>query len=168
MCSSTPRSTLAVVEDQEQVDKLLEIADRAADARSTSSTTTRAACATTTTPRLHAHRRRCRSAGRETLARDPRAGYGAGRPIAAGEGGDVAVMLYTSGTTGKPKGVVLTHDNVLICRRATAMRVRPARTDDEEVLAYLPLAWVGDHLFSYAQWLVGGLLRQLPGERARR
>lgn len=55
------------------------------------------------------------------------------------------VMLYTSGTTGKPKGVVLSNRNVIETARASSEfdRLQPS----EEVLAYLPMAWVGDFIF---------------------
>ena len=75
-------------------------------------------------------------------------------------GQDIAIMLYTSGTTGQPKGVVLTHDNVIITARNGIIRER--LTDQEEVLAYLPMAWVGDNLFSYAQSLVAGFTVSCP------
>ncbi len=59
------------------------------------------------------------------------------------------VMLYTSGTTGKPKGVVLSNRNVIETARASSEfdRLQPS----EEVLAYLPMAWVGDFIFSVGQ-----------------
>src|SRR4051812_30464652 len=67
---------------------------------------------------------------------------------------DPAIMLYTSGTTGHPKGVVLSHHNLVSASRAYA-ELEGLR-DDEEVLAYLPMAWIGQNLFSYAQWMVVG------------
>jgi long-chain acyl-CoA synthetase len=71
------------------------------------------------------------------------------REIAQGSGADLAVILYTSGTTGEPKGVMLSFDNVIIMARRAAER--EALGETEEVLAYLPIAWAGDHIFSYAQ-----------------
>lgn len=59
------------------------------------------------------------------------------------------VMLYTSGTTGKPKGVVLSNRNIIETSRASSEfdRLDP----HEEVLAYLPMAWVGDFIYSIGQ-----------------
>ena len=59
------------------------------------------------------------------------------------------VMLYTSGTTGKPKGVVLSNRNIIMTSKASSEFDR-LRADDE-VLAYLPMAWVGDFIFSIGQ-----------------
>ena len=59
------------------------------------------------------------------------------------------VMLYTSGTTGKPKGVVLSNRNIIMTARASS-EFDHLRADDE-VLAYLPMAWVGDFIFSIGQ-----------------
>jgi long-chain acyl-CoA synthetase len=146
---------MAVVEDQEQVDKLLEVKERC--------------------PRLE-----------RIVYDDPRGlrhydpsllrAYGdvqaAGRDfdrahpdffdaeVEQGRGSDVAIMLYTSGTTGTPKGVMLTHDNLIVTARGGIERER--LTGDEEVLAYLPMAWVGDNLFSYAQGHVAGFCVSCP------
>jgi long-chain acyl-CoA synthetase len=56
------------------------------------------------------------------------------------------VMLYTSGTTGKPKGVVLSNRNIIVTAKNSSEfdRLRPG----DEILAYLPMAWVGDFIFA--------------------
>ncbi|MEO1732480.1 MAG: AMP-binding protein [Pseudomonadota bacterium] len=59
------------------------------------------------------------------------------------------VMLYTSGTTGKPKGVVLSNQNVI--ETAKASSEFDALRKEDDVLAYLPMAWVGDFIFSIGQ-----------------
>ncbi|WP_127804811.1 AMP-binding protein [Hydrogenophaga sp. NH-16] len=74
--------------------------------------------------------------------------------------GDVAAMFFTSGTTGNPKGVVHTH-STLIDRAAVGARFDKL-TEKDEVLAYLPPAWIGQNIFSYAQWLVAGYVVNCP------
>ncbi|MEO1066762.1 MAG: AMP-binding protein [Pseudomonadota bacterium] len=82
------------------------------------------------------------------------------KEIAAGTGDDAAVMLYTSGTTGKPKGVVLTNDNVRISAdNAVAF---DNLTENDTILSYLPMAWVGDHVFSFAESYVAGICIACP------
>jgi long-chain acyl-CoA synthetase len=73
---------------------------------------------------------------------------------------DVAVMLYTSGTTGKPKGVCQTHASLIAA--ATGGVSFDKLTADEDILSYLPMAWVGDNLFSYAQAMVAGFTVNCP------
>lgn len=84
--------------------------------------------------------------------------------IAQGRGSDPSVMLYTSGTTGRPKGVVLTYDN-LRKSAENAARVE-GLTQRDELLCYLPMAWVGDHIFSYAQGLITGFTVNCPESAA--
>ena len=74
--------------------------------------------------------------------------------------GDVAAMFFTSGTTGNPKGVVHTHNSLL--DRARAGADFDKLTVTEEVLAYLPPAWIGQNIFSYAQWLACGYVVNCP------
>ncbi|MEE3266801.1 MAG: AMP-binding protein [SAR324 cluster bacterium] len=80
--------------------------------------------------------------------------------IEQGQGSDIAIFLYTSGTTGKPKGVVLTSDNLIITARNSIDF--DGLTGEEEVLAYLPMAWVGDNIFSLAQAYVTGFCVSCP------
>ena len=80
--------------------------------------------------------------------------------IALGQASDVAIMLYTSGTTGKPKGVCQTHAALIAAARGGIEFDR--LTADESILSYLPMAWVGDNLFSYSQALVAGFTINCP------
>jgi long-chain acyl-CoA synthetase len=77
---------------------------------------------------------------------------------------DVAAMFFTSGTTGNPKGVVHTHATLL--DRAQAGQRFDKLRDDEEVLAYMPMAWIGQNIFSYAQWLACGYVVNCPESAA--
>ena len=145
----------AVAEDQEQVDKLLEIKERCGSLEEI----------------LYDDPRGLRHYGQPFLrdierhAEDGRA-YDAAHPgffeeeVDRGRGGDVAIILYTSGTTGSPKGVMLTHDNMIITGRNGIER--EGLTEKEELLAYLPMAWVGDNLFSYTQSYVAGFCVSCP------
>ena len=80
--------------------------------------------------------------------------------IQAGQPDDVAAMFFTSGTTGNAKGVVHTHRSLL--DRAKAGADFDRLTSREEVLAYLPPAWIGQNIFSYAQWLCCGYVVNCP------
>ena len=73
-------------------------------------------------------------------------------------------MFFTSGTTGNPKGVVHTHNSLL--DRARAGAEFDHLTHREEVLAYLPPAWIGQNIFSYAQWLACGYVVNCPESAA--
>ena len=73
---------------------------------------------------------------------------------------DTCVMLYTSGTTGKSKGVVLSNRNVIETAKASSEfdHLRPS----DEILAYLPMAWVGDFIFSIGQAYWAGFCTNCP------
>ncbi len=83
-----------------------------------------------------------------------------GQEIAKGRGGDVSVICYTSGTTGRPKGVMLSYTNLIFGARGATEFDRLDSSHD--ILSYLPMAWVGDHFFSYAQALVTGFTINCP------
>ncbi len=139
----------AVVEDQEQADKLLEILPECPKLKHIWYDDPHG-LKHYTHPELAAYET-LRAAGRDASSADPASFE---REIARGAAADAAIMMYTSGTTGHPKGVVLLHRNLIESSRAYAELER--LTDEEEVLAYLPMAWIGQNLFSYAQWMVVG------------
>jgi long-chain acyl-CoA synthetase len=86
------------------------------------------------------------------------------RAVEAVQPGDVAAMFFTSGTTGNPKGVVHTHRSLIDRAQAGAKFDRLSAA--EEVLAYLPPAWIGQNIFSYAQWLACGYVVNCPESAA--
>ena len=95
--------------------------------------------------------------GKEFLAQHPNFFL---QQVEQGSPSDVAAMFFTSGTTGNPKGVVHTHESLI--NRARAGANFDHLRDSEEVLAYLPPAWIGQNIFSYAQWLVVGYVVNCP------
>jgi len=149
----------AVVEDQEQVDKLLHV---------------RAQC-----PRLECiiyddprGMRSYSEPGLMSLAELMERGrkFEVGHPshfdeeLGRGRADDVAIICYTSGTTGVPKGAMLSHRNLMVTARNAA--AFEGLKSDEEILSYLPMAWVGDHIFSYAQSIVTGFAINCPESAA--
>jgi long-chain acyl-CoA synthetase len=148
-----------VAEDQEQVDKLLAARERLPRLEAILYDDPRGLKHYTFSI-LHSYEA-VQQRGRAFAAAHP--DFVAGE-IAKGKGEDVAIMVYTSGTTGQPKGVMLTYDNVVItAQRAIA---REGTIADEDVLAYLPIAWVGDHIFSFAQSYCAGFCVSCPESSA--
>ncbi len=84
--------------------------------------------------------------------------------MARGSAQDTAVIAYTSGTTGQPKGAMLSHRNLIETARSAIERER--LTSAEEVMAYLPMAWIGDHMFSFGQSMVAGFTTNCPESAA--
>jgi len=145
----------AVVEDQEQVDKLLEIKGECTHLEQIVYDDNRG-LRDYDYPFLQAfHDLQAR--GREYDEAHPEFFQ---QRVASTRGDAFAIMLYTSGTTGNPKGVLLTHDNLVITGRNGVEQ--EGLTADEEVLAYLPMAWVGDNLFSLTQSYVAGFCVNCP------
>jgi long-chain acyl-CoA synthetase len=141
--------THAIAEDQEQVDKLLEILPQ---------------CPALTNiyyddPRGLRHYQASQLASYEELMRVGREAHERNPAFLDGEiakGGaeDTAALFFTSGTTAAPKGVVLTNRNLI--ERSKVVADWEGITDEDVVLAFMPPAWIGQNIFSYAQPLVAG------------
>ena len=149
----------AVVEDQEQVDKVIEIKKTSSHLEQVIYLDPRG-LRHYTQDYLHSFDDVLESGRR---AREERPDFIRGE-IDEGKGSDIAIILYTSGTTGNPKGVMLTHDNILVTARNSVER--DGLRQDEEVLAYLPMAWVGDNIFSFGQSYVTGFCVSCPESSA--
>ena len=93
--------------------------------------------------------------GRESLAGTPAAREALLARVAGGSPDDVAVVVYTSGTTGKPKGALLTQRN-LVAAGSAIVDTFGFHNDNLEVLCYLPLCHVAERSFSTVMHLVCG------------
>jgi len=149
----------AVVEDQEQVDKVLEIRAKVPHLKHIFYDDPRG-LRNYLQPGLQSYEA-LRASGRQLLQQQPTV---VEDEIRKGRATDVGAMFYTSGTTGHAKGVVLGYDNLIAAGRAGAEM--EALTSDEQVLAYLPMAWIGQNIFSYTQWLVCGFTVNCPESAA--
>jgi len=148
----------AAVEDQEQVDKIQSVMDRLPNLE----------WLVYDEPRGlrdydHARLRSMEDViadGRKALAADAKLGAWLDGEIAATKGSDPSIILYTSGTTGTSKGVVLSGERSIAAATDT---VNFDHLDENDVaLAYLPLAWVGDHYLNFAQGMVAGFCMACP------
>ncbi|MGB3501722.1 MAG: AMP-binding protein [Mesorhizobium sp.] len=148
----------AVVQDQEQVDKIQSFADQLPLLQQVIYDEPRGLKDYDHTS-LHDFEN-VQKLGLDRMQRDPDAAKRWAADIDAAKGSELSVMLYTSGTTGRSKGVMLTAEGSVNAARDTADFDR--LTDADSVLAYLPLAWVGDHYLNYAQSYVSGFCMNCP------
>jgi long-chain acyl-CoA synthetase len=145
----------AIVEDQEQVDKLLHVREHCPGLEYVIYDDPGG---------LRHYKDSCLLSLQELQERgrnfaEERPGYFE-QEVAKGAAEDTAVIAYTSGTTGQPKGAMLSHRNLIETARSAVSRERLDET--EEVMAYLPMAWIGDHMFSFSQSMVAGFTTNCP------
>jgi long-chain acyl-CoA synthetase len=147
--------TTIVAEDQEQVDKVLALREQLPGLRWVIYDDPRGM--------LHYKQDWLKSfSDVETLGREfarTHAGYFESA-IERGRADDVAFVCYTSGTTGNPKGAMITHANAIEAARIV-LKVEDIRADDDW-LAYLPMAWVGDAFYTLVLSLVVGFCANCP------
>lgn len=145
--------------DQEQVDKVLEIGDQAPSVEQIIYTDKRGM-----RKYDHSHMNALADVQAEGRASAQRLGAELNARIGALDYDSTCVMLYTSGTTGKPKGVVLSNRNIIETAKNTSEF--DGLTYRDEVLAYLPMAWVGDFIFSMGQATWTGFTVNCPESAA--
>ncbi len=150
--------SVALVEDQEQVDKLLSVADKTPSLKDIVYDEERGLRDYDHT-HLHSYAA-LREIGLARLSEGPDAEREWSKEVETGSGEDLGILLYTSGTTGRPKGVMLS--NVSMVKSALHGNEFDKLTENESTIAYLPLAWVGDHIFSYAQSYTAGYCVSCP------
>ncbi|CAN0455719.1 unnamed protein product, partial [Phaeothamnion confervicola] len=147
--------SVVVAEDQEQVDKILSLKDELPHLRAIVYDDPRGLSAYDA-PMLQSFAA-TRIAGRAYGASNPN--YFAAE-LAQGAPDDIAMIAYTSGTTGRPKGALLSHRNLIVTSE-NFVKAETAREGDNW-LAYLPMAWVGDTIFSMGAALVSGVTVNTP------
>ncbi len=145
---------LVVAEDQEQVDKILEMIEKLPKVRAIVYDDPRGL-------RSYQHPllmslESVRARGR---ALDPALFE---QSVARGTGEDLALICYTSGTTGFPKGAMLSYRNLLTM--ALALHQVDPRRQDDEFVSFLPLAWIGEQMMSIATALSIGFTVNFPEE----
>jgi long-chain acyl-CoA synthetase len=147
--------SIIVAEDQEQVDKILSLRERLP--RLTAIVYDDPRGMTGYTDPILRRLDEIVAAGREAARRSPNLFEA---ELAKGKASDVAMLCYTSGTTGRPKGALLSHANMIGTAENYAKAEDVRRGD--EWLSYLPMAWVGDAMYSLAAALVCGVTISTP------
>ncbi len=145
---------IAIVENQEQVDKLLEIKNRLPLLNSIFYDDPRG---------LEKYNEKEVSSLGVILNNKESTNINLDEEINKTSKDDIAIMLYTSGTTGRPKGVLLSYYNII---SVTSVACELEKTTfNDEVVAYLPMAWVGDNIFCVAQSYISGFCINCPESR---
>jgi long-chain acyl-CoA synthetase len=147
--------SVVVAEDQEQVDKVLSLSDQLPHLKLVVYDDPRG-LADYDEPILKSFPA-IETAGREFGATHP--GY-VEAAIEAGKPSDLCLFSYTSGTTSRPKGVMLSHVNLLAASEALTKSDDVRASDDH--IAYLPMAWIGNSLLSMALHLWVGFTANYP------
>ncbi len=150
-------ATVVVAEDQEQVDKILDMMEKLPKVRHVVYTDPRGL-------RKYRHPKLVSFEEVEARGRE----LGVAQPslweesVRRGKAEDLAIISYTSGTTGFPKGAMLSFEN-LLCMAMNLHQVDPKRRGDEFV-SFLPLAWIGEQMMSLSTALAVGFTVNFPEE----
>ncbi len=148
-------STFVVAEDQEQVDKILDMQEQLPKVRHVVYADPRGMRGYGNSCLLDF--REVEEKGRELERKEP------GRyeeMVGAGAAGDLALICYTSGTTGFPKGAMLSFRN-LLTMAAHLMEVDP-KFETDEFVSFLPLAWIGEQMMCLSSALLAGFTVNFP------
>ncbi len=97
--------------------------------------------------------------GRALLAKEPDRFE---TEVKLGSADDLALICYTSGTTGLPKGAMLSHKNMLVAARMFE-EVDPRYEDDNHV-SFLPMGWIAEHILGIANHCYYGIIINFPEE----
>ncbi|MGE5459761.1 MAG: AMP-binding protein [Solirubrobacterales bacterium] len=150
-------ASIVVAEDQEQVDKLLDMLDKLPKVRHVVFTDPRGL-------RKYHHPALLSFGAVEEKGR----ALGAEQPrlfeenVARTKADDTAIVCYTSGTTGNPKGAMLSFRNLL--SMTLALDVVDVKKGDDEFVSFLPLAWIGEQMMSVSASLAKGFTVNFPEE----
>ncbi|WP_439360811.1 AMP-binding protein [Bradyrhizobium sp. DASA03007] len=151
-------ASFVAAQDQEQVDKVLSVCERVPHLQKILYDESRGLDGYADSRLIAIHD--VIEDGRAALTADPALCGQIDEFVRQGDGSDIAVILYTSGTTGASKGVMLSTRG---CIDAASDTTRfDGLADHDVVFAYLPLAWVGDHYLNYVQGLVAGFCMACP------
>jgi long-chain acyl-CoA synthetase len=148
-------ASVVVAEDQEQVDKILDMLDRLPKVRHVVYTDPRG---------LRSYRHpvllsfeKVRELGRELGEKEPRRFE---ESVREGKAEDLAIISYTSGTTGFPKGAMLSFRNLLAM--ALALHAVDPKREGDEFVSFLPLAWIGEQMMALSSALAIGFTVNFP------
>jgi long-chain acyl-CoA synthetase len=152
-------AVFVVAEDQEQVDKILEMIDKLPRVKNIIYTDPRGM-------RNYKHPSlisftAVEEKGRELAQQQPNLWM---HNVNSGRGDDVAIICYTSGTTGFPKGAMLTFRNLLTM--AASLNQVDAKLPGDEFVSFLPLAWIGEQMMCMSSALSTGFTINFPEDPA--
>lgn len=150
-------STLVLAKDQEQCDKMLEIRDQITAVKNVIYWDEKGLWHYDD-PWLIPFAE-VQALGRELAAKEPTRFE---TEVWLGCDEDLAVLCYTSGTTGLPKGAMLSHDNLM--KNAAMFQEADPRSDSDNHVSLLPLGWIGEHALGIAPHVYTGVIINFPEE----
>ncbi len=148
-------ASMIVAEDQEQVDKILDLKDQLPRLRKIIYTDPKGLWDYEEDMLVDYYE--VEEKGREKHRDNPDL---FGQNIEAIKEDDLAMVCYTSGTTGNPKGAMLTHSNIL--SMVVALNDVDPKTPDDQFLSFIPLPWIVEQTISVFSALYSGFTVNFP------